>query len=79
MGKEPASENGPLEAVESTEVFSSTIFQTLNSLVKYKFQVSLNRNCPLILVLLKEAKMKLWVNDFNIYSVRMLFLLLPNQ
>ena len=33
----------------------------------------LNRNCPLILVLLKEARMKPWVNDFNILPGRMLF------
>ena len=73
MGKEPASENGPPEAAESTETLSPSIFQTLNNLVKYKFQVRLNRNCPLMLVLLKEARMKPWVNDFNILPGRMLF------
>ena len=73
MGKEPTSENGPPGAAESTETLSPIIFQILNNLVKYKFQMRLNRNCPLILVLLKEARMKPWVNDFKILPGIMLF------
>lgn len=41
------------------------MFQILNNLVENKFQVRLNRNRPLILVLLKEARMKPWVNDLT--------------
>jgi hypothetical protein len=34
MGKEPALENGSLEATESTDALSPTIFQILDNLIK---------------------------------------------